>query len=68
MDVSSGPVFLSKNKRKRGLIVVSSGLIFLKKQKYEQLNPVTYKQIINHHHMGFILGIKGGFDIIKSIK
>ena len=31
MDVSSGPVFLSK---RRGLAVVSSGLIFLRGKKY----------------------------------
>ena len=31
MDVSSGPVFL--NKKRGGLAVVSSGLIFLKRKK-----------------------------------
>lgn len=31
--------------------------------KNQKLNPITYKKIKNHCHMGFILELKGWSDI-----
>ena len=54
MDVSSGPVFLSK---RGGLAVVSSGLIFLKKKKESWGTRRSGKNLRQHrggqHHRIF---------------